>query len=644
MDIVDDHGAVVRLRGVNLGGWLLIEPWILGLDENVVGSEKELWDLLAQRFGSAAMRDLMRTFRDHFITEADIRRIAELGFNCVRLPVWWRATDDPGYDGGLAYLDRCVEWCAQYGVYVIIDLHGAPGTQANKAVIAGEPADAGLWKKQLFKQKAVAWWRMIAERYRDQPAVAGYDLLNEAFSAPFDDMVALYAEMYRAIRAVDPRHIIIMEDGLIGYHRLPIPADRGWSNVVYSFHYYPQDAAEAFRAPGRIMPQFNRAGLSYGVPSYVGEFNTILHERGGAETFRRLVEVFDYYGWPWTFWTWKKIDTSWDNIWGIPGYYTTAPAFDPRADSLDAIQQAFRNMASDRSRENTLLRAAATTPVRWVAEESEPVPGSGGILLTLRTAVLAPGASGDLRMEWAADRPNAGYWMAGDRIAWTFDVPRAGLHEIGLRMANILPGNRVGVWVDGVRVAAAAVTNTGGWSRYADCRVARIRLGAGRHVIELDEADQEKSFINLRCAWLRPVAEGAAAALEDRMSFTALNMRLRRDSPVRVEWVNHPPNIGFWAPGETITWPVALEHGGTYTASIAYATPDADTTMQLWVDGRVIHEQALAATGGWQDYRTLELGAVQLAPGRREVALVWTARHAGSTGNFRELALERQAD
>lgn len=246
--VVNDRGEAVQLRGCNAGAWLLIEPWIIGMDgQTGVNSEKDLWDLIGRRFGEDRKQELIRLHRETFFQEADVERIAAAGMNCLRIPIWWRAVSDPAYGGDMKYLSAVVEWCGRHGVYAIIDLHGAPGGQSTQAVIIGESSEGDLWKDEEFKKQTVAWWTDVAERFKDVPAVAGYDLINEAFSAPFNDLLDLYDEIYRAVRAIDSRHIIIVEDGLHGFHRLPRPADYGWSNVMYSFHYYPQSGAEADR-------------------------------------------------------------------------------------------------------------------------------------------------------------------------------------------------------------------------------------------------------------------------------------------------------------------------------------------------------------------------------------------------------------
>ena len=645
-NIVDENGRVVPLRGVNIGGWLLIEPWMIGIEnEKILKSEKEFWDIMAERFGNEAKLDLIQTYRETYFTEDDVRKIAETGVNCIRVPIWWRALSDPAYGGDMTYLDRCVEWCAKYGLYVIIDLHGAPGTQATQSVIAGEPADGALWKKAEYKDQLVEWWKQIAMRYKDQPAVAGYDLLNEAFSAPFDDMMKLYDRLYREIRSIDPKRMLFLEDGLIGFHRMPLPQDMGWENVVYSFHYYPQDRKEGLEAAASHLHKFNRSALYYGVPTYVGEFNSIQGDRGGASIFLRYCEVFDYFGWSWTFWTYKKAEENKDNNWGLYGYCSTKPAIDPRSDSLESIKQSLLQLATENTRENLLMKAALMTKPRWVPEAEQANFGPGAILLTMAEAYLLPGEKGDIRMEWGFDRPNAGYWKAGDRICWNVRIPHEGLYELGIRMANSRNMNSVGVWIDGIFVTAAPVQNTGDWQIYRDQSLCPVRLTEGRHTIEITEADDEYSFLNLRFGWLKPApAEGIEAIAYDEktLMLTPFNIQLRPGSPVRVEWMNDPPNAGFWLPGEKVTWKMALKKGGRYTVKVQYATPDKDTTMKILVNNQMLVAKALESTGSWQAFKTFELGEMDVPATNNEIVVIWDAAHKGSTGNFRGISLDRK--
>lgn len=643
-EVVDDAGHPVLLKGCNLGGWLLIEPWILGLEnQSGLDTEKDIWDLMEKRFGREGKLDLIRTHRENFFTEADARRIAEAGMNCVRVPIWWRALSDPDYGGDLAYLDRCIAWLKKNGVYVIIDLHGAPGGQSKQGVIVGEKSDGDLWKNPELKARTIEWWATLAERYKDEPAVAGYDLLNEAFSAPYDDLMDLYDALYRRIRSIDPRHMIILEDGLLGFHRMPPPADRHWANVMYSYHFYPQSTDEGLKAAGATFPRFQRAAMSFGVPTLVGEYNTMFVDRGGADAFRRYVEVFGYYRWASTFWTYKKVEDNTDTLWGLYGYFVKRPWADLTRDSLDTIKAAFEGMRTENGGVNDLLLSALRAPSRCV--DPAAAEGSARTVLTLRDAWVLRGKGGDIRVEWGMCPPNVGFWNSSDTVAWRVHVPSDGTYELGLNLANNADGNAVRVTIDGVQAADAKLPNTRDWRNYQDGALGSFRLTQGPHILEFGQADRNNSFINLRYAWLAPSSGTALLASAEQILLTPLNMLSpRAQSPIRVEWLNDPPNIGYWKSGERIAWNIVLDRAGRYQARVAYGTPNQGSTLRLQVDGRDAATVAPAASGDWQTYRNGDLGAVELPAGPHEISLIWETHSPEGAGNLQQLSLERTGD
>lgn len=642
--IVDSGGQAVELRGGNIGGWLLLEPWIAGLDfQQGVETEKELWDIIEKRFGEAAKLDLIKTYRASFFNESDVKQIAELGLNCIRIPVWWRAISDPAYGGDIAWLDNCIRWCSRNGVYAIIDLQGAPGGQAKESANVGEPADGGqLWKDQKFKNQTIQLWREIANRYKNEPAVAAYDLLNEGTAAPgVGDLLDLYDAIYTEIRRVDSRHMIVMET-VSGFHVLPRPEDMGWTNVVYSFHLYPQWFSEGLQIPAKVLPKLQRIALGYNAPTYMGEFNSITTDRGGADAFLRYREVADYYGWAWTFWTYKAITDNHDINWGLQGYYDERPHPDLNNDPLDVIRLAFSRFDSAYSMTHPLIQSALSAPVRWVPDSSLPKPTRDTIVLPLREAYLLPAEKGSLAVEWGCDIPNAGSWKKGDRAAWKIVAPSNGACEIGLRMANDTDGNTAQVWIDGLRAATAPLANTRGRRNYRDQPLGIYMLAEGRHVIEIGQADDHDRFINLQYAWIKPSAAAATAVAEDEICLTPVNMApLPAKNAIRVEWMNDPPNFGNWTRGQDILWPISLQRGGRYEVELVYSTPNAGTTFRMSLDGQSILAKSLEPTGEWHKYWTRRIGTVQLGAGDHSLTVGWDVLHDGAVGNLRAIQFIR---
>ncbi len=182
-DIVDESGRKVLLRGVGLGNWMLPEGYMWKFGE-AGDRPRKIEKLVSDLIGPDKAARLWSEFRRNYITEADITRIAELGFNSVRPALNSRLFLTEGencqyVDEGFQLLDNLVAWCRAHNVYVIIDMHAAPGGQTG-ANIDDSPRDqAELFAEKRNQDRLVDLWVKIAQRYKDEPTVAAYDLLNE---------------------------------------------------------------------------------------------------------------------------------------------------------------------------------------------------------------------------------------------------------------------------------------------------------------------------------------------------------------------------------------------------------------------------------------------------------------------------------
>jgi endoglucanase len=182
-DMVDEGGRKVLLQGVGLGNWMLPEGYMwrfMGQADRPRKIEKVVSDLIgpekAARFWSE--------FRKNYITEADIARIADLGFNSVRpalnARLFLTEGDNAAYvEEGFQLLDQLVDWCGKHNVYVILDMHGAPGGQTGANIDDSPNDQPELFTDRKNQDRLVDLWVRIATRYKDKATVAGYDLLNE---------------------------------------------------------------------------------------------------------------------------------------------------------------------------------------------------------------------------------------------------------------------------------------------------------------------------------------------------------------------------------------------------------------------------------------------------------------------------------
>jgi endoglucanase len=345
--IVDARGHAVTLHGINLGGWLVEEPWMQpfvtkppdGSDLPPIKDHVSLWTTIAKRFGPGGKQRVQTAFREAWLNESDFGRIHHAGLNCVRLPFLASLLDEPN---GFHWLDQAVAWAGQNGIYVILDMHGAPGGQSDQ----GHTGEAG--RNEFFKnpanvaQAAVLWTR-IAQRYKDNPTVAGYDLLNEPTGTPGSDTLYVVMDrLYQAVRSADPSHLVFIEDGYTGAQWMPFPGPCGWKNVVYSTHYYHFDSKtvdDQQKASNGYVAAVEKERDRRQVPFYVGEFG--LEPHGTTETLAGLVQAMDAGHLSWSMWTYK---VTWSHggqsLWSLYSNVKPLTPLDPYRDSeADLIQR-----------------------------------------------------------------------------------------------------------------------------------------------------------------------------------------------------------------------------------------------------------------------------------------------------------------
>ena len=301
--LVTAEGAPLLLKGVSIGNWLLPEGYMWKFGD--VNSPRLINDLVCEILGEVEAHQFWKSYYDNYITRDDIQFLKKSGFNSVRIPFDYRLfvlSEDPDrLEGpGYALLDRVIGWCKAEGLYVVLDMHAAPGGQTGANIDDGWGTPF-LFDSPASQQLAVAIWRKLAQRYRDEPAVIGYDLLNEPI-APFTDtghlnplLEPLYKKITAGIREVDPNHVIFLGGAQWdkNFDVFGPPFDK---NVVYTFHLY-------WMIPPSIQ-RYLDFREKYGVPLWLGESGEITY--GWISRFRTLLETNDV---GWCFWPYKKMDS-----------------------------------------------------------------------------------------------------------------------------------------------------------------------------------------------------------------------------------------------------------------------------------------------------------------------------------------------
>ena len=141
-------GVPLVLKGFNLGSWLNIEDFMIGLS----GTDGQLRAAFRDVLGAETAHRFFEAYADAFIIERDIRFVRDAGCNLVQLPFNYRyfESDDEPFvyrEDAFRRIDRLMDWCDEIGVFVLLDFHAAPGGQNNTASSAPVPSSIGFLRR-----------------------------------------------------------------------------------------------------------------------------------------------------------------------------------------------------------------------------------------------------------------------------------------------------------------------------------------------------------------------------------------------------------------------------------------------------------------------------------------------------------------
>lgn len=303
--LVNRNGEEVVLSGVNLGGWLLQEYWmcpVKGSGDIEQWTNLETIDVLESRFGVERTRKLFEIYEDNWITENDIKIIADMGCNVIRVPFWYRnfmtddngtwITENPDDNPGFKRLDWVIDAAGRYGMYVILDMHGCPGGQSSDHC-SGSARKCELFDDQQNQNAMESLWVAISQRYKNNPVVAAYDIMNEPqlfnTGVENDPRNLLYDRMIKAIRETGDNHVIAIE-AIWNLSALPVPEAMSWNNVLYELHLYGGDYSNV----EVYFDSIKNYSADNEVPIYIGEYSDM-----------RILEACRAYNFSNTSWTFK---------------------------------------------------------------------------------------------------------------------------------------------------------------------------------------------------------------------------------------------------------------------------------------------------------------------------------------------------
>jgi len=371
--IVNESDQIVILRGFGLGGWMNMENFITGFPSTESAQRQAILEVL----GEDKYDLFFDRFLEYFFLEEDAQFIQSLGLNCLRLPINYRHIEDDLKpfiikEEGFKHLDRVIDLCAKHNIYTIIDLHALPGYQNQDWHCDNPTHQAFFWHHKHFQDRSVNLWEVIADRYKENPWVAGYNLINEPADPTEKMIMPVYQRLVDAIRSIDTNHIIFLEGNCYSrdFHMFGNP----WPNIVYTIHdYAPPGFIDGGPYPGvtggqyfdkEVLEQSFESKIQYmlkhQVPIWVGEFGPVYRGESLSDAMcycllMDQLDIYTHYGASWSIWTYKDI--------GLQGVVYVAP------DSL--WMQRIRPFAEKKARLGVDAWGGKDTHIRNIMEPIE---------------------------------------------------------------------------------------------------------------------------------------------------------------------------------------------------------------------------------------------------------------------------------
>ncbi len=310
--IVAGDGSEVRLRGMGFGGWMIQEPYMMQVSASAPAGQHTIFEDIEALIGYENLESYHQAWLDNYCTAEDVEKLKDMGFNSLRVAMHYNLFTLPiekepvrgqntWLDRGFTMIDKLLGWCADNQVYLILDLHAAPGGQGKDANICDyDESKPSLWESPENQQKTIALWRKLAECYADESWIGGYDLINEPnwdLGPNNTALKQLYDQIIAAIRTVDQNHIIYIEGNWFANDHSGLwPFDD--DNIVLSFHrYWCENTTET------ILPYLQMRD-QYKVPLWMGESG----ENNNA-WYQEAVQLLEDHKIGWAWWIWKKMES-----------------------------------------------------------------------------------------------------------------------------------------------------------------------------------------------------------------------------------------------------------------------------------------------------------------------------------------------
>ena len=524
----------VILNAVNMGNWMVMEGYMMN-SVNQAPDQHTWKQKLSALVGPESVKNFFDSWLTNHVTQNDINQIKNWGFNAVRLPLHYEyfvnlGTPDVWNEQGFTLLDNIISWCTSAGIYAILDLHAAPGGQSNNSGISDwDSTKPSLWESAENRSKTVRLWDRISERYKHEPWVAGYDLINEPnWDLPNGTLLReLYGDLTQAIRANGDQHILFIEGN--NYSNNYTGLTPAWDQqMVYVFHKYGSSAdfASDLQWVLDLRTTQNR-------PIWCGE-----HGENSNDNFTKMVELMRSQGIGMSWWPMKKFESinTLASATFPPGYNDllnylggSNPNLSADVARITLAQLADSVRLANTEPQNEVLRAIFNQPGNRETVPFGDIPDLPGTIYASNydqgmnghaysdtgweNVLYTTGdytawnerwtyRNGGVDIEACSDPASNGYnvcfFNPTEWMKYTVDVPSTGTYSIDLRVANG-SGQTATLEIqnaDGTQTLAKASVPSGGWYDWVTVTVTGGFATSGIQAIRIANTGSSDCNIN----------------------------------------------------------------------------------------------------------------------------------------------------
>ncbi|PIB37550.1 glycosyl hydrolase family 5 [Reichenbachiella sp. 5M10] len=536
--IIDGEGKEIILRGIGLGGWMLQEGYML----RTTGPQHQIEAKIEDLLGKEKKEEFYEAWLSNHCQKIDIDSMASWGYNSVRLPMHYKLFTPPieeeeenagqitWNEEGFEMVDELLSWVKANDMYLILDLHAAPGGQGeNEDISDYDRTKPSLWESTANQDKMVALWKKLAERYADEPNIGAYDIINEpnwGFQNHADDLNGcsesqntplwnLQKKITAAIREVDQNHIVIIEGNCWGNNYAGLPAL--WDdNLVLSYHKYWNSNSQA-SIQGMLDMRTNR-----NVPIWLGETG----ENSNA-WFADAIELFETNHMGWSWWPLKKMGSNNplqveinDGYQDILDYWSGSASQPTEENAYRSLMELAENLKLENNTyhpdvvdamirqphstetlpyKNNRLSETETTrifavdydlgragsayhDIGYTNETGQP----GGLAWNQGYAYRNDGVDIQTGQDDISNGYTVGWTEKGEWLLYTLDVPADGQYQIDLRYASNTDDTALRLYVnDSDQTGTVQLPNSGGFNAWSTQTVGQLVLYQGTQKLKL---------------------------------------------------------------------------------------------------------------------------------------------------------------